>query len=92
MEKIMNKSDLINRVSLQTGVSQAETKKIVQEIFTSMGDALSRGEKITLVGFGSFRLVERAARKGRHPQTGEVIFIKAKNIVKFRPGKNLLRR
>jgi DNA-binding protein HU-beta len=88
----MNKSDLINRVSQQTGVSKAETKKIVQVLFASMIDALSGGDKISLVGFGSFRLVERAARKGRHPQTGEVIVIKAKKIVKFRPGKNLLRR
>ena len=88
----MNKSDLINRVSLQTGVSKAETKKIVQVIFANMVDVLSEGDNISLVGFGSFRLVERAARKGWHPQTGEVIFIKAKKIVKFRPGKNLLRR
>ncbi len=88
----MNKSDLINRVSQQTGVSKAETKKIVQVIFASIIAALSEGDKISLVGFGSFRLIERAARKGRHPQTGEVIFIKAKKIVKFRPGKNLLRR
>ncbi len=87
----MNKSDLINRVSQQTGVSKAETKKIVQVIFASIIAALSEGDKISFVGFGSFRLIERTARKGRHPQTGEVIFIKAKKIVKFRPGKNLLR-
>ena len=88
----MNKSDLINRVSQQTRVSKTETKEIVQVLFASMADALSGGDYISLVGFGSFRLVERAARKGRHPQTGEEIFIKAKKIVKFRPGKNLLRR
>jgi len=88
----MNKSDLINKVSLQTGVSKAETKKIIHVIFASMAEALSSGDNITLVGFGSFRLVERAARKGRHPQTGEEIFIKAKKVIKFRPGKNLIRR
>lgn len=88
----MNKSDLINRVSMQTGVSKAETKRIVQVLFASMVDALSGGDKISLVGFGSFRLIERAERKGRHPQTGEEIFIKAKKVVKFRPGKNLLKR
>lgn len=88
----MNKSDLINRVSQQANISKTEAKKMVQAIFNNMATALSKGDKISLVGFGSFAPVERAARKVRHPQTGEGIHIKAKKTVKFRPGKNLLKR
>ncbi len=88
----MNKSDLINRVSQQVNISKVEAKKVVQTIFDNMATALSKGDRISLVGFGSFTPVERAARKGRHPQTGDKIYIKAKKTVKFRTGKNLLKR
>ena len=54
--------------------------------------AMERGERVTIAGFGSFRVVERAEQKGRNPQTGEPLTIPAHNVVKFRPGKNLCKR
>ena len=69
------------------------TKKEAQEavdcVFSSITKALQKGDTVTLVGFGSFKVVERKARKGRNPQTGEEIKIKASKAAKFTPGKSL---
>ena len=86
----MNKSDIINIVSRQTNINKTDTRKIVRVIFETISTALGNGDKITIIGFGSFKPVERAARKGRHPQTREIIQIKAKTTIKFRPSKHLL--
>ncbi len=84
----MNKGDLINEV-----VKVVSTKKEAQEavdcVFSSITRALQKGDTVTLVGFGSFKVVERKARKGRNPQTGEEIDIKASNAPKFTPGQAL---
>ena len=84
----MNKGDLINDVA-----KVVSTKKEAQEaadcVFSSITRALKKGDTVTLVGFGSFKVVERKARKGRNPQTGEEIDIKASKAPKFTPGKSL---
>ena len=84
----MNKGDLINEVA-----NVVSTKKEAQEavdcVLSSITKALKKGDTVTLVGFGSFKVVERKARKGRNPQTGEEIDIKASKAPKFTPGKSL---
>ncbi len=84
----MNKGDLINEVAKVVG-----NKKMAQEaidcIFSTITDALKKKDSVTLVGFGTFKVTRRKARKGRNPQTGEEIKIKAKNVPKFVPGKAL---
>jgi nucleoid DNA-binding protein len=84
----MNKGDLINEVA-----KVVSTKKKAQEavdcVFSSITRALQKGDTVTLVGFGSFKVVGRKARKGRNPQTGEEIDIKASNAPKFTPGQAL---
>ena len=84
----MNKGDLVNEVAKVT-----ETKKDAQAavdcIFTSITKALKKNDTVTLVGFGTFSVSKRKARKGINPQTGEKIKIKAKKVPKFVPGKAL---
>ena len=84
----MNKGDLINEVA-----KVVSTKKKAQEavdcVFSSITRALQKGDTVTLVGFGSFKVVGRKARKERNPQTGEEIDIKASNAPKFTPGQAL---
>ncbi len=84
----MNKSDLIDEVA-----KVVETKKnaqaAVDAVFSAIGAAMKKGGSVTIAGFGTFKVSKRAARKGRNPQTGEAIDIKAMNIPKFAPGKAL---
>lgn len=85
----MNKSDLIQAVADRTGMTKRDVGQIVEAVFDAISDALARGEKVQLVGFGNFEIRERAARKGRNPQTGEVIDIAASKVPAFRAGKAL---
>jgi nucleoid DNA-binding protein len=84
----MNKGDLVNEVA-----KVCETKKAAQDavdsVFASITKALKRKDTVTLVGFGTFKVDKRKARKGRNPQTGEEIKIKAKRVPKFTAGKAL---
>ena len=84
----MNKGDLINEVA-----KVVSTKKKAQEavdcVFSSITKALKKGDTVTLVGFGTFKVTQRKARKGRNPQTGEEIKITASKAAKFTPGKPL---
>ena len=84
----MNKGDLINEVA-----NVVSTKKEAQEavdcVLASITKALKKGDTVTLVGFGTFKVTKRKARKGRNPQTGEEIKIKASKVAKFTPGKSL---
>ena len=84
----MNKGDLINEVAKVVGTKK-EAQEAVDCVFASITNALKTGEYVTLVGFGTFKVVERKARKGRNPQTGEEIDIKASKAPKFTPGKAL---
>ncbi|AOY58005.1 HU family DNA-binding protein [Desulfococcus multivorans] len=86
----MTKADLIEKIAEDTGISKAMAAKALESFIEGIGQALKKKDgKVTLVGFGSFSKIRRKARKGRNPQTGEAIRIKACNVVKFRPGKKL---
>lgn len=85
----MNKTELIQAVSEKTNMTKKDVTVAVEAVFGAISDALARGEKVQLVGFGNFEIRERAARKGRNPQTGEVIDIAASKIPAFKAGKAL---
>jgi DNA-binding protein HU-beta len=84
----MNKSDLIDKVS-EVVETKSQAKDVVECILSSITDALKKGDSVTLVNFGTFKVNKRKARKGRNPQTGKPIKIKAKKAPKFSPGKGL---
>ncbi|MBA2173869.1 MULTISPECIES: HU family DNA-binding protein [Halobacillus] len=85
----MNKTDLINAVSEKADLSKKDATTAVDSVFESIMDSLKDGEKVQLIGFGNFEVRERAARKGRNPQTGEEIEISASKVPAFKPGKAL---
>ena len=84
----MNKGDLINEVA-QVVSTKKEAQEAVDCIFSSITKALRKGDTVTLVGFGTFKVTQRKARKGRNPQTGEEIKIKASKAAKYILGKSL---
>ena len=77
------------KVASEAGISKAAAEKAVNAFIGGVTDALKKGEKVSLVGFGTFDISERSARKGRNPQTGEEIEIKATRVPKFKAGKAL---
>lgn len=83
----MNKSELIGVVSEKTEMSKKDTEKVVNAVFESVIEGLARGEKVQLVGFGTFEVRERKQREGRNPATGETITIPALNVPVFKAGK-----
>jgi DNA-binding protein HU-beta len=85
----MNKSELISAVASGSGISKAEAAKAVDAFTGAVQKSLKKGEKVTLVGFGTFSVVKKAARTGRNPKTGKPIKIAAKRVAKFKPGKAL---
>jgi DNA-binding protein HU-beta len=85
----MNKTELTNQVAESTGLSKKDSSKAVESVFDTITSALAKGEKIQLIGFGNFEVRERAARKGRNPQTGAEIDIAASKVPAFKPGKAL---
>ena len=85
----MNKGDLINKLAESANLTKAQSTDALNAVLDSISEALKEGDKITLVGFGTFSVSRREARSGRNPQTGETITIAAKNVVKFKPGKEL---
>ncbi len=85
----MTKAELIERVSKDCKCSKALAEKSINSVTDNITRALKKGQKITLTGFGTFNVTRRKARKGRNPQTGAVIQIKAQRVPKFRPGKEL---
>ena len=84
----MNKGDLINEVAKVVGTKKG-AQVAVNCLFQTITKALKKKDTVTLVGFGTFKVSKRKARKGRNPQTGEMIKIKAKKVPKFVPGKGL---
>ena len=84
----MNKGDLINEVAKVVGTKK-EAQAAVDCVFDAITRAMKKRESVSLVGFGTFKVDKRKARKGRNPRTGEEIKIKAKNVPKFVPGKGL---
>lgn len=85
----MNKTDLINAVAEQAELSKKDATNAVDAVFSTITNALAEGDKVQLIGFGNFETRERAARKGRNPQTGEEIEIAATVVPAFKPGKAL---
>ena len=85
----MNKSELIEAVAIESGLSKADAKRALEAFFNTTTNVLKSGDKLALVGFGSFSTSERSARKGRNPQTGAEITIAAKKVVKFKAGDEL---
>ncbi|WJW74495.1 HU family DNA-binding protein [Thiohalobacter sp. IOR34] len=85
----MNKTDLIDAVAESADLSKAAAGRAVDAVLDSVTAALKKGEQVTLVGFGTFEVRERAARTGRNPQTGEAIQIKASKAPAFKAGKAL---
>ena len=85
----MNKTELVNSVAEATELSKKDASKAVEAVFESIQTALAEGEKVQLIGFGNFEVRERAARKGRNPQTGKEIDIAASKVPAFKPGKAL---
>ncbi len=86
----MTKADLIEKMANDAGITKAAAGAALDSFVTNVSKALKKKDgKLTLVGFGTFSKVRRKARKGRNPQTGEAIKIKARNVVKFKAGKKL---
>lgn len=85
----MNKGDLISKVADTAELSKGQATAALNAMLDSITHALKDGDKVTLIGFGTFSVSHREARSGRNPQTGETIQIAAKNIVKFKPGKEI---
>lgn len=85
----MNKTDLVASVAEKTDLTKREAEKVITEVFASIEEALAKGDKVQLVGFGTFEVKERAARVGRNPRTGEQIEIAATRVPVFKAGKAL---
>ena len=86
---IMNKTDLVAAVAEQAGLSKKDAEAAVKAFTDVVAEALKAGDKIQLVGFGTFEVSERAAREGRNPRTGETMIIEASKTPKFKAGKAL---
>ena len=85
----MNKEELVNAVAAKTKLSKKETEATINATIDAVSAALSKGDKVTLVGFGTFQVRERAAREGRNPRTGGVLKIPARKAPAFAAGKGL---
>ena len=85
----MNKAELIAAISENAGLTKADSKKALDSFIDVTMEALKKGDRVALVGFGSWTVKQREARKGRNPQTKEEIMIPAKKVVKFKPGSEL---
>ena len=85
----MNKTELINQISESADITKKAAGDALQGFMMAITDALKKGDKLQLIGFGTFSVSKRAARNGRNPQTGKAIEIPAKNVVRFKVGSKL---
>jgi DNA-binding protein HU-beta len=85
----MNKAQLIDAIAGDAGLTKADAKKALDSLIKATSGALKKGDRVALVGFGSFSVAKRSARTGRNPQTGKEITIPAKKVVKFKAGSEL---
>ena len=85
----MNKSELVEKIAAAAGLSKVDSKKALEATIAAIKDALVAGDKVALVGFGTFSVSERPAREGINPATKEKISIAAKKVAKFKPGAEL---
>ena len=85
----MNKAELVDAIASEAKLTKAVSKSALDAFMKVTSEALGKGDRVALVGFGSFSVVERSARTGRNPQTGKEIAIPSKKVVKFAPGAEL---
>jgi DNA-binding protein HU-beta len=85
----MNKAELIAKIADDAGITKTQANASLDSFIEAVAKTLKKGDKVTLVGFGTFSVSKRAARNGRNPQTGATIKIKAKKVAKFKAGKEL---
>lgn len=85
----MNKAELIDAIASGADLTKADAKRALDAFIGATTGALKKGDRVALVGFGSFSVAKRASRKGRNPQSGKEITIPAKKVVKFKPGNDL---
>ena len=85
----MNKTELANSIAKETGLSKSKSNEVINAFVSAVSESLSKGEKVTLVGFGTFTTSQREARKGRNPKTGELINISAITVARFKSGSVL---
>jgi len=83
----MNKAELIDKLAKDAGITKTQANDVLDSFTNAVTTSLKKGDRVTLVGFGTFSVSERSARNGRNPQTGEVIKIKARKAPKFKAGK-----
>ena len=88
----MNKAELVEAMASEAGISKADAKRALDAFINTTSKALKKNDRVALVGFGSFSVSKRSARKGRNPQTGKEITIAAKKVVKFKPGAELSKK
>ncbi|MEO6963815.1 MAG: HU family DNA-binding protein [Chitinophagales bacterium] len=88
----MNKAELIAKIAEDAGITKTQAGATLDSFTEAVAKTLKKGDKVTLVGFGTFSVSKRAARNGRNPQTGATIKIKAKKVAKFKAGKELSAR
>jgi DNA-binding protein HU-beta len=89
MERSVTKNDLVERLAEEHELTKVFARELVDSIFDMITDAAQKGEEVSLFGFGRFKVAERAARKGRNPQTGETVKIAASKNLKFTPARAL---
>lgn len=85
----MNKADLITAISTKADLTKVQAQDVLDTMTTLIAKTLAKGDKVTIMGFGSWEVRARAARTGRNPQNGKTIKIKARKVAKFNPGKEL---
>ena len=85
----MNKKDLVECIAEAAEISKADAEKALNATLVAVAETLKKGDKVTLVGFGTFSVSKREARQGRNPQTGSAIKIPAKNVARFKAGSKL---
>jgi DNA-binding protein HU-beta len=85
----MTKADLVATMADDAGITKAAAEKALNSFIDAVSDSLAKGDKVTLVGFGTFSVAERAQREGRNPRTGQAITIEACKVVKFKAGSKL---
>jgi len=92
MNRTITKADIVDHLHDELGLSKSECKQIVEDFFQEIRDSLINNEEVKLSGFGNFELIDKKARPGRNPKTGENVTIKARRVVSFRAGKKLRKR
>ncbi|MFN8713237.1 MAG: HU family DNA-binding protein [Bacteroidota bacterium] len=88
----MNKAELIDAIAADSKLSKADAGRALDALTTAVTKAMKKGDRVSLVGFGTFSITKRAARTGRNPQTGKAIKIAAKKVVKFKAGADLAKQ